>query len=77
MRKILFLFSLSIFIIAGCNLQESDSAGGTYVQPSVTRSGKVRKGHVRKNVSTDKNAYKSQSHSKYYYHSRGKYRKKK
>lgn len=50
---------------------------GTYVSPSVDYRGRVRKGHFRKAYSTDKNAVKNQARSRYYYHTRGKYKKSK
>ncbi len=56
---------------------DGDSAGSTYVQPSIDKNGKFRKGHVRKSVSTNKNAIKNQHRSRYYYKTRGKYRRKK
>ena len=48
-----------------------------YVKPSIDYKGKFRKGHVRMPVSTKKNAIKSQNRSRYYYQTRGKYRRKK
>ena len=79
MVNLLFLFSFGIltFSIPSCDFKKSDSAGGTYVKPTITRTGKFRKGYVRKKVSTNKNAIKKQNRSRYYYHTRGKYRKKK
>ena len=56
---------------------DGDSVGSTYVQPSIDKNGKFRKGHVRKSVSTNKNAIKNQHRSRYYYKTRGKYRRKK
>lgn len=53
-----------------------DSAGGTYVKPSVTRTGKVRKGYVRRKVNLNKNAVKRQNRSRYNYHTRGKFHRK-
>jgi hypothetical protein len=45
--------------------------------PTITRTGKFRKGLVCKNVSTDKNAMKNQNRSRYYYQTRGKHRRNK
>ncbi len=70
-------FGVLTFSIPSCDFKKSDKAGGVYVKPTITRTGKFRKGHVRKNVSTDKNAIKNQNRSRYYYHTRGKYRRKK
>ena len=77
--KILYTFCFGVLFLlnTSCDLKESDDAGGVYVKPTVTRTGKFRKGHVRKQVSTDKNAIKNQNRSRYYYHTRGKYRKRK
>jgi hypothetical protein len=72
---ILFLSATSIFI--SCDFKKSENAGGTYVKPSIDYKGKVRKGYVRKKVSTNKNAIKNQNKSRYYYQTRGKYRRKK
>ena len=81
MRKIKPIFLIFIagmfFIIPSCDFKKSDKAGGVYVKPTITRTGKFRKGHVRKNVSTNKNAIKNQNRSRYYYQTRGKYRRKK
>ena len=77
------MFQIAIFISIGvslvsiqsCDIRKSDSAGGTYVKPSVNYKGQVRKGYVRRRVSLKKNAIKSQNRSRYYYHTRGKYRR--
>lgn len=77
------LFQIVLFISIGgslvsiqsCDIRKSDTAGGTYVKPSVNYKGQVRKGYVRRNVSLKKNAIKSQNRSRYYYHTRGKYRR--
>jgi hypothetical protein len=73
--QIMILFGIGLVLMnfASCDLKRSDSAGGTYVKPSVTRTGKVRKGYVRRKVSLNKNAVKRQNRSRYYYHTRGKY----
>ncbi len=75
-----------VLTIVGCGGKDSDENGGkhkrrrssksSYVSSSVDYKGKFRKGHVRKSVSLKKDAYKSQARSRYYYHTRGKYRKK-
>lgn len=76
--NLLFLVSFGVltFSIPSCDFKKSDKAGGVYVKPTITRTGKFRKGHVRKNVSTNKNAIKNQNRSRYYYQTRGKYRRK-
>ena len=72
---LLFVSGTSIFI--SCDFKKSENAGGTYVNPSIDYKGRMRKGYVRKKVSTNKNAIKNQNRSRYYYHTRGKYRRKK
>ena len=64
---------LTFVTVQSCDIRKSDSAGGTYVKPSVNYKGQVRKGYVRRRVSLKKNAIKSQNRSRYYYHTRGKY----
>jgi hypothetical protein len=77
-KKILTIVITGLFLtISSCDFKKSDSAGGTYVKPTITRTGKFRKGYVRKKVSTNKNAIKKQNRSRYYYQTRGKYRRKK
>jgi hypothetical protein len=78
------LFSLLFFVgcsqfllLTSCDFKKSDDSGWTYVKPSIDYKGKMRKGHVRRKVSTDKNAIKNRNRSRYYYHTRGKYRRKK
>ena len=77
MRLLTLIF---LILICGChssdNKNQSD-AGSVYVEPSIDKNGKFRKGHVRKSVSTNKDAIKNQNRSRYYYETRGKYRRKK
>jgi len=73
---LLLLFLASSFFIS-CDFKKSENAGATYVKPSIDYKGKMRKGYVRKKVSTNKNAIKNQNKSRYYYQTRGKYRRKK
>jgi hypothetical protein len=49
----------------------------TYAPPTINYKGQFRKGYVRKSVSTNPNAIRNQSKSKYYFETRGKYRRKK
>jgi len=77
---VLFIFmACGIFVFGGCgNSGDSGTAKkAVYVKPSIDSRGRFRKGHVRMPVSTKKNAIKSQSRSRYYYQTRGKYRRKK
>ena len=71
------ILTMILFFFASCS-NSSESKGGkgaTYVSPSLDYRGRYRKGHVRMPVSLKKDAYKSQARSRYYYHTRGKYRK--
>ncbi|MEY3983362.1 MAG: hypothetical protein RL160_919 [Bacteroidota bacterium] len=65
---------------SSCSMGEADNdkpaRKGTYVSPSVDSRGRVRKGHYRKAYSTDKNAVRNRARSRYYYETRGKYKKK-
>lgn len=72
-KKLLFLLSF-LLLFYSCDLQETGGSS-TYVKPSVDKNGRLRKGYVRKSVSTSKDAVKNQNSSRYYYHTRGKYRK--
>ena len=75
--NLLFIVSFGFLTVSipSCDFKKSDKAGGVYVKPTITRTGKFRKGHVRKNVSTDKNAIKNQNRSRHYYHTRRKSRR--
>lgn len=72
---VIITLGLTIVTVQSCDTRKSDSAGGTYVKPSVNYKGQVRKGYVRRKVSLKKDAIKSQNRSRYYYHTRGKYRR--
>ena len=63
--NLLFLVSFGVLTISvpSCDFKKSDSAGGTYVKPSVDYKGQTRKGHVRKKASTNKNAIKNRNRS--------------
>lgn len=74
--KDLLLIGFIIILFTSCDFKKSDKAGGSYVKPSVNYKGQTRKGHVRRKVSTNKNAIKNQNRSRYYYETRGKYRRK-
>jgi hypothetical protein len=66
-------------LLASCgNTADSGTAKDpVYVSPSIDYKGRFHKGYVRMPVSSKKNAFKSQSRSRYYYQTRGKYRRKK
>lgn len=84
MRHFKFIL-LSFFIISfmptgysqNSSKKSSNSFSSTYVKTYVTKTGKVVKGHVRKKVSTDPNAAKNRTRSNVYYHTKGKYKRKK
>ena len=78
--KMRYFFIVVIFILLSACGSDVDSGSGkraVYVKPSIDSRGRYRKGHVRMPVSTRKNAIKSQNRSRYYYQTRGKYRRKK
>ena len=72
----ILLFFFILFGITSCDGEDTGGRKPVYVKPSVEKNGRVRKGHMRMPVSTKKNAVKNQNKSKYYYQTRGKYRKK-
>jgi hypothetical protein len=88
LRAIGFRKSLTVFVLAllvsafvtslsSCSGNSSDEGrGAVYVKPSVDYRGRYRRGHVRMPVSTRKDALKRRNSSRYYYHTRGKYRRK-
>lgn len=73
------LISLFTLLLLGCSdIQEtSRPKKSNYVPPSINYKGQFRKGYVRKSVSTKPSAIRNQARSKYYYKTRGKYRRKK
>ncbi|MBM3160352.1 MAG: hypothetical protein FJZ66_03365 [Bacteroidetes bacterium] len=77
LTSLLIALGFLVITLSSCDAKKSDKAGGSYVKPSLNYKGQTRKGHVRKKVSTDKNAMKNQNRSRYYYQTRGKYRRKK
>jgi len=74
-----FLIAFLFILLSACGNSNDSGTGkkAVYVKPSIDYKGKFRKGHVRMPVSTNKNAIKNQNRSRYYYHTRGKYRRKK
>lgn len=70
---------LAILLLVGCDAKPQNrkrASKALYVEPSIDRRGRFRKGHVRKPVSTSKDAIKNQNRSRYYYQTKGKYRRK-
>jgi len=77
-RLIVYLILLSVGI-TGCDIKEKKVSPkkATYVSPSINYKGQFRPGYVRKSVSTNPNALRNQTRSKYYYQTKGKYMRKK
>ena len=77
MLQLVLIFGLlsSVCFLSACDLKSTDDSTYEYVHPTVTRTGKVRKAYVRRKVSYSPKAYKSRARSRYYYHTRGKYRR--
>jgi hypothetical protein len=75
LRVVLILFSSFLF---SCDLKQKEDRDGksVYVSPTIDKRGHFRKGYIRKSVSNSKDAVKNQNRSRYYYHTRGKYRRK-
>ena len=67
MLYLIILLGIIVVTIVGCDLQpkKERGKGPVYVSPSVDHRGRVRKGHVRMPVSTNKNDVKIQGKSKY------------
>ena len=76
-KLIVFLILLSVGI-TGCDINEKKVTPkkATYVSPSINYKGQFRPGYVRKSVSTNPNALRNQTRSKYYYQTKGKYMRK-
>ena len=77
-KLIVYLILLSVGN-AGCDIKEKKvtPTKATYVSPSINYKGQFRKGYIRKPGSTKASAIRNQARSKYYYKTRGKYRRKK
>ena len=76
MKKIHISFLLVFLILSSLTLSINNLAAqrkASYVKPYVTRTGKIVSAHYRKSVSTSPSAFKSRAKSKYYYHTKGKY----
>ncbi len=73
-----YLLIFGVISVIGCS--DSQEAKRplkpTYVPPTINYKGQYRKGYARKSVSTRPNAVKNQAKSRYYYKTRGKYRRK-
>jgi hypothetical protein len=69
----LFIFGFIFLIGVLYNQDVKCPLKSTCVPPTTTFKGQFRKGYVRKSVSTNPNAIRNQSKSKYYYKTKGKY----
>ena len=76
--KLIVYFILLSLTITGCDIKEKEArpVKARYVSPTINYKGQFRKGYVRKSVSTNPNAIRNQSKSKYYYKTKGKYMRK-
>lgn len=75
--RCIFLFLLFLISCTENNSSSTSSSAPVYVSPTIDKYGHFRKGHIRMPVSTNKNAIRNQARSRYYYHTRGKYRSRK
>lgn len=77
MVKYLLIFGF-FFLIGYSDTEEVKSPlKSTHVQPSINYKGQYRKGYVRKSAITKPGAIRNQSKSRFYYKTKGKYRRKK
>jgi len=80
MKKMYTSYLVVLFILCSLILSIDNLAAqrkASYVKPYVTRSGKIVSAHYRKSVSTSPSAFKNRAKSKYYYHTKGKYTRRK
>lgn len=75
-KVFIFIFAL---ILLGCsdNQETNRPKKSYYVPSSVNYKGQFRRGYIRKPVSAKASAIRNQARSKYYYKTRGKYRRNK
>ena len=64
--SIIIVGIIVIVVFVSGNFTKSGSSN-SYVKPYHTRTGRLVKGHARKNISTSPNAVKRQNYSKGYY----------
>lgn len=76
-RNILIAIIFILLSACGGDVDSGSGRKAVYVKPSIDSRGRYRRGYVRMPVSTRRNAIKSQNRSRYYYQTRGKYRRKK
>lgn len=74
MKRFLKIYKLIVFVFVLHNqIEVSAQRKSSYVKPYVTRSGKIVIGHYRKSYSTSPGVFKNRAKSRYYYHTKGKY----
>ena len=73
----IFILLITLLSCNENNVTNTSSSAPVYVSPTIDKYGHFRKGHIRMPVSTNKNAIRNQARSRYYYHTRGKYRSRK
>ena len=75
-----FLFIVGFFILVGLFSVDSTPIKrhrrSTSVHSSINYKGQFKQAHFRPAVSTNKNAIRNHTRSRYYYQTRGKYRRK-
>lgn len=73
------LITIFVLLLLGCSdTQETNRPKKSYyVPPSVNYKGQFKRGYIRKPVSTKASAIRNQARSRYYYKTRGKYRRSK
>ena len=77
-RYALIFFCGVCFLSACRNGNDNEKARkAVFVKANIDSRGRFRKAHVRMPVSTKKNAMKNQNRSRYYYQTKGKYKRKK
>ncbi len=69
-----WIFIIITGIILFLVLKKDGKSTSSYVSPSVDKNGKLRKGHIRNSVSTDKDAAKNRARSRYYYETHKKHK---
>ncbi len=80
MKKIAKIFYIVALVIAVITQNQNSAFAqrkSSYVKPYVTRKGKIVSGHYRKSYSTSPNVFKNRARSRYYYHTKGKYTRRK
>lgn len=75
--KTFILILLSLLFLGCSDIKDKPiPKKATYVSPSINYKGQFRPGYVRKSVSIKPKAIRNQTRSKYYYQTKGKYRRK-